>query len=201
MQLTLVDPTAIITWLTQNGLKVKNDLSPVLTELNVRCVLDLASLDIEGTNKVVSVMKNLQQKKWSKCKVPEKLAAILTTAIDEANKKITVEEWLQVLALSDSGTADWLEEEGYEDMEDLMELEEEEMEKLITAAKKNGGEAHAKRVNMALVPKEIVTVQPPPAAPVASPAETKSVSLSSFNLYLFFLQKLTISVSPLLPFF
>ena len=144
MQLTLVDPTAIITWLTQNGLKVKNDLSPVLTELNVRCVLDLASLDIEGTNKVVSVMKNLQQKKWSKCKVPEKLAAILTTAIDEANKKITVEEWLQVLALSDSGTADWLEEEGYEDMEDLMELEEEEMEKLITAAKKNGGEAHAK---------------------------------------------------------
>ena len=112
-----------------------------------------------------------------------------------------MEEWLQVLALSDSGTADWLEEEGYEDMEDLMELEEEEMEKLITAAKKNGGEAHAKRVNMSLVPKEIVTVQPPPAAPVASPAETKSVSLSSFNLYLFFLQKLTISVSPLLPFF
>ena len=68
--MTLVDSTPIVEWLMQNGVKVRNDLSPVLTELNVRCVLDLASLEEEGTNKVASAMKKLQQKKWRKNDVP-----------------------------------------------------------------------------------------------------------------------------------
>jgi len=84
--------------------------------------------------------------------VPSKLASYLSAAIDEANSKSTVSEWLAALSLSESGAAEWLNDEGpYEDMEDVKELEEEEKQALIAATKrKNGGEMHAVRVAHAL---------------------------------------------------
>ena len=139
-------------WLNKNGVKVKNDLSPVLTELNVSCVLDLASLNEAGLENVVSAMKKPIQRKWTKNKISSKLASLLTAAITEANSKSTVEEWLEALSLeSSSGAALWLMEEGYEDeLADLKEMEKEEQQMFLSAARENGGEAQALRVKQAL---------------------------------------------------
>ena len=82
-------------------------------------VLDLASLNEVGVQTVLDAMNNLQRRKWIKKNVPSKLASYLSAAIDEANSKGTVSEWLAALSLSESGAAEWLNDEGpYEEEEE-----------------------------------------------------------------------------------
>ena len=149
-----VDAGPIVLWLGQNGVKVKNDLTQVLTELNVSSVLDLASLKEAGVQKILGTMNKLQCKKWTKNDVPSKLASCLSDAIVEATSKTSVVEWLAALSLSDSGAAEWLDTNGpYEEMEDVKDLiqEEEDKQQFIVATKgKNGGEVHVVRVEQAL---------------------------------------------------
>jgi alcohol dehydrogenase YqhD (iron-dependent ADH family) len=57
-----VDVTTIASWLAENGVKIKNDLSPLLTTLGVTSVLELAELGKEETNQVVAALKNKNQK-------------------------------------------------------------------------------------------------------------------------------------------
>ena len=149
---SVVDTSSVTAWLEENGVKTKSGvLSSVLTQLNVASVLDLASLDETDTNKVLQLMNNLQKKKWNTKEIPTKLDTCLASVIEKANGKSTVVEWLQVLCLTDSGAATWLEDNGpYEEMDDVKELEAEDEQNLVEATRMNGGAAQAARVRKAL---------------------------------------------------
>ena len=77
----------------ENGVAIKIDLSPLLTRLGVRSVLDLAVLGKEKTEHVVHALKKNNQKKWVALGISEKLEAVFSTAVDAANSKSTVGEW------------------------------------------------------------------------------------------------------------
>ena len=66
----------------------------------------------------------------------------------------TIAEWLNVLQLSGDGAKLWLEEYGIEDVIDLKELNEEEKNNLMQAAKDNGGYSDSKRILYALKARE-----------------------------------------------
>jgi hypothetical protein len=149
--------------LADNGITVKNDLNPALSQLNVSSVIDLASLNDEEVNTFVSAMKPGNQKKWAKKEISSKLAAYLKDAIEaaakqledmvaEANSKSTVAEWLSVLSLG-SGAEEWLDDQGYdEELSALKELTATEKEELIAATKatSGGSDIQVKRVTAAL---------------------------------------------------
>jgi hypothetical protein len=152
-RVSTVDAAPIVLWLGQNGVKVNNDLTPVLTELNVSSVLDLASLKQPGVQKILNTMNKLQCKKWTKHDVPSKLASCLSASIVEATSKTSVVEWLAALSLSESGAAEWLDTNGpYEEMVDVKDLiqEEDDKQQLIAATKGKSGVHAAARVERAL---------------------------------------------------
>jgi hypothetical protein len=153
---------AIVMWLQVNStIKVKNDLTSILTEVGVSTVLELAMLGEEKQLEVMKAMKKINQKKWISSDVSETLKLYLqnhNNMLDKENENIVlracgttaIEEWLNVLQLSGDGAKMWLEEFGIEVVVDLNELEEEEINNLIQAAKDNGGERDGRRVTMAL---------------------------------------------------
>ena len=89
VDVTPVDVTPVVVWLTENGVNTTAEmLGPVLTELNVSSILELASLNELGLQQVVSAMKKNIQKTWVKNEVPSKLTAYLKAAAVNANSNV-----------------------------------------------------------------------------------------------------------------
>ena len=106
---------AIVMWLQVNStIRVKNDLTSILTEVGVSTVLEFAMLDEEKQLEVIKAMKKINQKKWISSDVSLTLKLYLqnhNNVLDKEKKGIvlracgttTIEEWLNVLQLSGDG--------------------------------------------------------------------------------------------------
>ena len=142
---------AIKTWLEENTtMKVKTDLTAVLSAVGVTTVLELASLGEEKQLEVMKGLKKMNQKKWISSDVGGKLKKYLNETVMRACSTTTIKEWLDVLQLTGGAVDTWLEDYGLEDVSDLNDLEEDDKNNLILAAKDSGGERDEKRVTAAL---------------------------------------------------
>jgi hypothetical protein len=174
----------IKTWLEENStMKIKTDLTSILSVVNVSTVAELSMLDEAKQLEVMKAMNKLNQRKWISSDIGSKLKNYLKDHNDKLKRQAqaeaalalkqqklmdkedqgvalracgmtTIEEWLNVLQLSGDGAKLWLKEYGIEDVIDLKELEQEDKNNLIQAAKENGGDRDGKRIDMALKARE-----------------------------------------------
>ena len=148
----------------ENKLTVKVDISPILATLNVVSVLALASLNENKLNQFIKSLKKINQKKWKKLKINEKLKNYkrikeekeeeeLLSAINIANSKSTVAEWLEALKLSGNEAKEWLDEYGLldENISEIDELELHDIEHFISAVSvSDGGNTDCTKIKLAV---------------------------------------------------
>jgi hypothetical protein len=128
--------------------KIHTDLSAVLSSLSVSTVYELALLDQSGRDQVhAALTKKPEQRRWKKHAAAklnplksgyEDAMLHLGTQLQSAN---TIKELVQVGCTHEIATAAlaWFQENGYEEMEDLVDVEEEEVGEFVEAMVVVGG--------------------------------------------------------------
>jgi hypothetical protein len=128
--------------------KIHTDLSAVLSSLSVSTVYELALLDQSGRDQVhAALTKKPEQRRWKK-HADAKLNPLMS-GYEEAMQHLgqqmksanTIEELVQVGCTPEIATAAlaWFQENGYEEMEDLVEVEKEEVKEFVEAMVAVGG--------------------------------------------------------------
>lgn len=119
-------------------MKIKNDLTSILSVVDVSTVLELASLNEEKQLEVMKGLKKINHKKWISSDVKGKLEKYLNETVMRACVTTTIKEWLDVLQFTGGAVDTWVEDYGLEDVSDLNDLEEDDRNNLIQAVKDKG---------------------------------------------------------------
>ena len=126
-----------------DGVKIKTNLTPIFSALNVFDVSDLTELKkimVEQT--LLPRLKRLEQKKWLQGDVIEKAKAFTKARLEaiesDASRARTIKEWLSVLPNSQTESVkQWLVNYGLEDfddgLEDVVTMEQEDIIQLCYA--------------------------------------------------------------------